>query len=43
MYCSHAHTFLKDLKVAQPSVIINIIHSSEAFKVKDEVRMMQKT
>ena len=39
----HARAFLKDLKAARLSVIIDIIHSGEAFEVKDEVRAMQKT
>ena len=42
-YCGHARAFLKDLEAALPSAIIDIIHSGEAFEVKDEVRAMQKT
>jgi cytoplasmic tRNA 2-thiolation protein 1 len=41
-YCGHARAFLKDLEAARPSTIIDIIHSGEAFEVKDEVRTMQK-
>jgi cytoplasmic tRNA 2-thiolation protein 1 len=33
---------LKDLEAARPSAIIDIIHSGEAFEVKDEVRATQK-
>ena len=42
-YRGHARAFLKDLEVARPSAIIDIIHPGEAFEVKDEVRAMQKT
>jgi cytoplasmic tRNA 2-thiolation protein 1 len=42
-YRGHARAFLKDLEAARPSAIIDIIHSGEAFEVKDEVRAMQKT
>ena len=41
-YRGHARAFLKDLEAARPSAIIDIIHSGEAFEVKDEVRAMQK-
>ena len=41
-YRGHARAFLKDLEAAWPSVIIDIIHSGEAFEVKDEVRATQK-
>jgi cytoplasmic tRNA 2-thiolation protein 1 len=41
-YRGHARGFLKDLEAARPSAIIDIIHSGEAFEVKDEVRAMQK-
>lgn len=42
-YRGHARAFLKVLEAARPSAIIDIIHSGEAFEVKDEVRAMQKT
>ncbi|KAI0288269.1 cytoplasmic tRNA 2-thiolation protein 1 [Russula brevipes] len=42
-YRGHARAFLKDLEAARPSAIIDIIHSGEAFEVKDEVRATQKT
>ena len=32
----------KDLEAARPSAIIDIIHSGEAFEVKDEIRATQK-
>jgi len=41
-YRGHARAFLKDLEAARPSAVIDIIHSGEAFEVKDEVRAMQK-
>ncbi|KAI9448558.1 hypothetical protein H4582DRAFT_2116565 [Lactarius indigo] len=41
-YRGHARAFLKDLEAARPSAIIDIIHSGEAFEVKDEVRATQK-
>lgn len=41
-YRGHARTFLKDLEAARPSAIIDIIHSGEAFEVKDEVKATQK-
>ncbi|TDL29188.1 hypothetical protein BD410DRAFT_779519 [Rickenella mellea] len=41
-YRGHARTFLKDLESARPSAIIDIIHSGEAFEVKEEVRKGQK-
>lgn len=34
--------FLKDLEAARPSAIIDIIHSGEAFEVKDEVKQAAK-
>jgi len=40
--CGHARAFLKDLEAARPSAIIDIIHFSEAFEVKDEIRATQK-
>ncbi|KAI9449747.1 hypothetical protein F5148DRAFT_1245984, partial [Russula earlei] len=42
-HLGHAHGFLKDLEAARPSAIIDIIHSDEAFEVKDEFRATQKT
>ncbi|CAG8615526.1 6651_t:CDS:10, partial [Acaulospora colombiana] len=36
-YRGHARAFLKNLEVARPSVIIDIIHSGEAFEVAQEV------
>ncbi|KAI9449744.1 hypothetical protein F5148DRAFT_1245946 [Russula earlei] len=42
-YRGHARGFLKDLEATRPSAIIDIIHSGEAFEVKDEVRATQKT
>jgi len=41
-YRGHARAFLKDLEAARPSVIIDIIHSGEAFEVAQEVRMKQQ-
>jgi tRNA(Ile)-lysidine synthase TilS/MesJ len=41
-YRGHARAFLKDLEVARPSAIIDIIHSGEAFEVKAEVKATQK-
>lgn len=35
--------FLKDLEAARPSAIIDIIHSGEAFEVKEEVKKGQKS
>jgi cytoplasmic tRNA 2-thiolation protein 1 len=37
-YRGHARTFLKDLEAARPSAIIDIIHSGEAFEVRQEVK-----
>ena len=42
-YRGHARAFLKDLEAARPSAIIDIIHSGEAFEVKEEVKATQKT
>lgn len=42
-YRGHARVFLKDLEAARPSAIIDIIHSGEAFEVKEEVKKTQKT
>lgn len=41
-YRGHARVFLKDLEAARPSAIIDIIHSGEAFEVKDDVKATQK-
>lgn len=41
-YRGHARAFLKDLEAARPSAIIDIIHSGEAFELKDEIRATQK-
>lgn len=41
-YRGHARVFLKDLEAARPSAIIDIIHSGEAFEVKEEVKATQK-
>ncbi|KAI0299717.1 hypothetical protein B0F90DRAFT_1630693 [Multifurca ochricompacta] len=38
-----ARAFLKDLEAARPSAIIDIIHSGEAFELKEEVRATQKS
>ena len=41
-YRGHARAFLKDLEAARPSAIIDIIHSGEAFEIKDTVKATQK-
>jgi cytoplasmic tRNA 2-thiolation protein 1 len=41
-YRGHARTFLKDLEAARPSAIIDIIHSGEAFEIREEVKATQK-
>ncbi|KAJ7229085.1 hypothetical protein GGX14DRAFT_555127 [Mycena pura] len=41
-YRGHARVFLKDLEAARPSAIIDIIHSGEAFEVREEVKATQK-
>ncbi|KIP09852.1 hypothetical protein PHLGIDRAFT_102183 [Phlebiopsis gigantea 11061_1 CR5-6] len=41
-YRGHARVFLKDLEAARPSAIIDIIHSGEAFEIKEEVKATQK-
>ncbi|KIO29174.1 hypothetical protein M407DRAFT_228545 [Tulasnella calospora MUT 4182] len=41
-YRGHARMFLKDLEAARPSAIIDIIHSGEAFEVKEEVKQAAK-
>ena len=40
-YRGHARVFLKDLEAARPSAIIDIIHSGEAFEVREEVKATQ--
>lgn len=42
-YRGHARAFLKDLEAARPSAIIDIIHSGEAFEVREEVKKGQKS
>lgn len=34
--------FLKELEAARPSAIIDIIHSGEAFEVREEVKATQR-
>lgn len=41
-YRGHARAFLKDIEAARPSAIIDIIHSGEAFEVREEVKAAQK-
>jgi len=41
-YRGHARVFLKDLEAARPSAIIDIIHSGEAFEVREEVKATQR-
>lgn len=41
-YRGHARVFLKDLEAARPSAIIDIIHSGEAFEIKEEIKAAQK-
>ena len=41
-YRGHARAFLKDLEAARPSAIIDIIHSGEAFQVKEDIKATQK-
>ncbi|KAI0363714.1 cytoplasmic tRNA 2-thiolation protein 1 [Pilatotrama ljubarskyi] len=41
-YRGHARGFLKDLEAARPSAIIDIIHSGEAFEIKEDVKATQK-
>ncbi|KIY45132.1 cytoplasmic tRNA 2-thiolation protein 1 [Fistulina hepatica ATCC 64428] len=41
-YRGHARAFLKDLEAARPSAVIDIIHSGEAFQVREEVKATQK-
>lgn len=40
-YRGHARVFLKDLEAARPSAIIDIIHSGEAFEVREDVKKGQ--
>ncbi|KAF8631989.1 hypothetical protein AX17_004934 [Amanita inopinata Kibby_2008] len=42
-YRGHARAFLKYLEAARPSAIIDIIHSGEAFDVKEEIKATQKS
>jgi cytoplasmic tRNA 2-thiolation protein 1 len=37
-YRGHARAFLKDLEAARPSAIVDIIHSGEAFELREEVK-----
>ncbi|KAG8829529.1 nucleotidyltransferase [Serendipita sp. 399] len=41
-YRGHARAFLKSLEAARPSVIIDIIHSGEAFEVAQDVRIKEQ-
>ncbi|CAE6466324.1 unnamed protein product, partial [Rhizoctonia solani] len=41
-YRGHARAFLKDLEAARPSAIVDIIHSGEAFELKEEVKVVAK-
>ncbi|KAG5643264.1 nucleotidyltransferase [Asterophora parasitica] len=41
-YRGHARVFLKELEAARPSAIIDIIHSGEAFEVREEVKATQR-
>lgn len=41
-YRGHARAFLKDLEAARPSAIIDIIHSGEAFEVREDVKATQR-
>lgn len=41
-YRGHARAFLKDLEAARPSAIIDIIHSGEAFEIREDVKATQK-
>lgn len=41
-YRGHARAFLKDIEAARPSAIIDIIHSGEAFEVREEVKATQR-
>jgi cytoplasmic tRNA 2-thiolation protein 1 len=42
-YRGHARAFLKDLEASRPSAIIDIIHSGEAFEIREDVRRGQKS
>ena len=37
-YRGHARAFIKDLEKIRPSTIIDIIHSGEQIRIKDEVK-----
>jgi cytoplasmic tRNA 2-thiolation protein 1 len=41
-YRGHARAFLKDLEAARPSAIVDIIHSGEAFAVREDIQRGQK-
>ncbi|CAE6470021.1 unnamed protein product [Rhizoctonia solani] len=41
-YRGHARVFLKDLEAARPSAIVDIIHSGEAFALREEVKVVAK-
>ncbi|CAE6491942.1 unnamed protein product [Rhizoctonia solani] len=41
-YRGHARAFLKDLEAARPSAIVDIIHSGEAFELKEELKVVAK-
>ncbi|KAG8812113.1 nucleotidyltransferase, partial [Serendipita sp. 401] len=41
-YRGHARAFLKNLEAARPSVIIDIIHSGEAFEVAQDVKIKEQ-
>lgn len=41
-YRGHARTFLKDLEAIRPSAIIDIIHSGEAFEIREDIKATQK-
>ncbi|CAG8554640.1 8294_t:CDS:2, partial [Gigaspora rosea] len=38
-YRGHVRTFIKDLESIRPSAIIDIIHSGEAFEIKEGVKL----
>jgi cytoplasmic tRNA 2-thiolation protein 1 len=41
-YRGHARVFLKDLEAARPSAIVDIIHSGEAFELREEAKTVAK-
>ncbi|CAE6406349.1 unnamed protein product [Rhizoctonia solani] len=41
-YRGHARAFLKDLEAARPSAIVDIIHSGEAFELREEAKTVAK-